>query len=652
MITTLSADAQNVGISTDGAAPDLKSILDLNVGALASKRGMLIPRMSYAERIALGGSLTSADAGLWVYQNTDPPIYDPKNDRGFFYYDAASSSWVRVGIGRNGWSTSGNSNVNVPTLTQYLGTSGTAPIAGRDFILRSVNPPTPKPQLFIANSVSPLTGFTGLNNDAPLERLDVGGGVRIGSTVVTPATPEGTIVYGDNLATPAYNWHYGNTTGTPAGWKRMENAETLVPATPNNYPKDTLTCPAVPVAGSLVKGVSAGTTNTTPFPTNMPGAPITTKGFRAQYLYRGSELSTMGLCPGNITGIGFTLTANDLTTLQIDLEVRLANTTTNNFTAVPTATTCWIDTAASIKVFDGTPLLASGAFPINFSVPFNWTGGNLVIDVMWQRNTVIGNSPPVEVENTGISGFNPTKYYANTSNTAPNPVTTQHGKTIDDFPSPVPATSLFNILTTRPVTRFEGSVKATTYVNGTAPYVLYTQAIMLDSAANPADTWAGGAMNFRGPGTINARAGAFDGNTRLSDHVFDRYFDDRVKSEDQQAAADYRYVELPRLKAYLEAERHLPNMPSRKEWEQRGIRSLGELQTGLWETVETQALQITELEKDLSTLEALAFGKDLDPEALERMIAEVRSSPRLSEQQKLHLIDALHQRAGRQMPRK
>jgi hypothetical protein len=82
-------------------------------------------------------------------------------------------------------------------------------------------------------------------------------------------------------------------------------------------------------------------------------------------------------------------------------------------------------------------------------------------------------------------------------------------------------------------------------------------------------------------------------------------------------------------------------MPSRTEWEEAGGMSLGRLQTGLWRTVESQALYITQLEQDLSVLEDLAFGSDLSPERIHALLNDVMRSPRLTEAQKLHLTATL-----------
>lgn len=157
-------------------------------------------------------------------------------------------------------------------------------------------------------------------------------------------------------------------------------------------------------------------------------------------------------------------------------------------------------------------------------------------------------------------------------------------------------------------------------------------------------TWASSAPNYRGPGTVHARSAVYDGNLQLNDHVFDRYYDGKVQPMDEQAAATYTHVPLSELKPYRAEERHLPNMPSRSTWNTEGMPSVGQLQNGLWKEVETQALYITELERDLGSLERIAFGEALTEEERATLRAEIQRSPRLTEQQKMHLNAALEQR--------
>ena len=191
----------------------------------------------------------------------------------------------------------------------------------------------------------------------------------------------------------------------------------------------------------------------------------------------------------------------------------------------------------------------------------------------------------------------------------------------------------------RPVTRFTGTVVTPTTVSRSANYLQYDGGLMIGSG-----TWLAGAT-FHGAGTVNAQKGIYDGGTLLSDHVFDRYFDGAPRPEEAHTSQGYAYVGLDQLRQRLEKDRHLPNMPSRTEWEAKGGASLGTITTGLWESVEDQALYITQLEKDLAALEEMAFGNDLSPQEAKRLMGEVQGSKRLSEAQKLHLIDALNEKA-------
>jgi hypothetical protein len=80
--------AQNVGINNDGSQPDNSAMLDLK----ATNKGLLIPRLTEAERIAIVNPAT----GLMVFQ-TD-------GTKGFYYFETA---WKLVG-GNSQWTTSGS----------------------------------------------------------------------------------------------------------------------------------------------------------------------------------------------------------------------------------------------------------------------------------------------------------------------------------------------------------------------------------------------------------------------------------------------------------------------------------------------------------------------------------------------------------------
>ena len=91
------ANAQSVGINSNGTAPDGSAMLDVS----STARGFLAPRMTAVQRAAI----KNPAIGLLVYQ-TD-------GTAGYYYYDG--SSWVIIGNG------SGNGTVT--------SVSGTAPIS-------------------------------------------------------------------------------------------------------------------------------------------------------------------------------------------------------------------------------------------------------------------------------------------------------------------------------------------------------------------------------------------------------------------------------------------------------------------------------------------------------------------------------------------
>ena len=82
--------AQNVGINFNGAAPNASAAFDVDVTALAGqKKGLLMPRVTLAERMAMSPLLTPAQ-GLMVYQT---------NDAEGFYYNTSTTNiptWVTL----------------------------------------------------------------------------------------------------------------------------------------------------------------------------------------------------------------------------------------------------------------------------------------------------------------------------------------------------------------------------------------------------------------------------------------------------------------------------------------------------------------------------------------------------------------------------
>ena len=105
----------------------------------------------------------------------------------------------------------------------------------------------------------------------------------------------------------------------------------------------------------------------------------------------------------------------------------------------------------------------------------------------------------------------------------------------------------------------------------------------------------------KGAGTLNATA-VYDDNTLLTDWVFDLHYDGRINEQDKHASPNGRLWNIEDTEQFAKDNRHLPTMPGREAWEEGGKRSLGELVTALWETVEQQQLQIFDLNQRIEKL--------------------------------------------------
>jgi hypothetical protein len=162
----------------------------------------------------------------------------------------------------------------------------------------------------------------------------------------------------------------------------------------------------------------------------------------------------------------------------------------------------------------------------------------------------------------------------------------------------------------RPDIRFTGQIggsppSCTVY---NSDYLLSNVPILVGSPA-----WAATSPSpytNKGPGTLVAQVAVWGGNTMLSDHVFDQYFDGAVREEDDHAS-DYRYTPLKSMVNYVERERHLPTIDGREAWYDRGAPSMDHLTNQLWVTVEEQALYIKELNERLDLLQKYLIEKRL-----------------------------------------
>ncbi len=139
--------AQNVGINNTGAAPNPYAVLDVDV--TTNDKGLLIPRLSTAQRTSIAG-LGLTEEGLMVYDNTTTS---------FWYWDGAQ--WVEV-QSKRAWQLQGNAGTTPGT--DFLGTTGP-----QDLVIKTSNTEAMR---VMAN------GDVGIGTAAPAHQLQVQGDVR------------------------------------------------------------------------------------------------------------------------------------------------------------------------------------------------------------------------------------------------------------------------------------------------------------------------------------------------------------------------------------------------------------------------------------------------------------------------------------------
>lgn len=152
------AQAQNIGINANGAAPAASALLDIDATALpaANKRGLLIPRIALASRNNAAPVVAPA-ASLVIY-NTATAGTAPNNVAPGFYYWDGVSQWLRMYSGNDAWSTTGNSGTTAGT--NFIGTTD-----AKDFVVKTGGSATGNERMrvqaagqTVVNRVSAATG--------------------------------------------------------------------------------------------------------------------------------------------------------------------------------------------------------------------------------------------------------------------------------------------------------------------------------------------------------------------------------------------------------------------------------------------------------------------------------------------------------------
>lgn len=104
------AYCQGIAINEDGSTAHPNAILEVK----STNKGILIPRMTQAERTAIFPAATPSAKGMLVYQTTSP-------QEGFWYYDGNTWIYLNPGTGSAGWLLLGNSGTN--ETNNFLGTT-------------------------------------------------------------------------------------------------------------------------------------------------------------------------------------------------------------------------------------------------------------------------------------------------------------------------------------------------------------------------------------------------------------------------------------------------------------------------------------------------------------------------------------------------
>ena len=175
-----------VGIGTN--SPNASSVLEIS----SNNKGLLIPRMTQAERLAI----VSPGNGLLVYQ-TD-------NTNGFWYCNNVSV-WINL-QGSAGWDVSGNTGTN--PATNFLGTTDAN---GVDFITNNNTAVTVLPTGEVGIGETNPTVQLHLKGSYPLFRFNNG---SEGLDKILSTDANGIVSWVDNsiLSTPDADWIFASGT--------------------------------------------------------------------------------------------------------------------------------------------------------------------------------------------------------------------------------------------------------------------------------------------------------------------------------------------------------------------------------------------------------------------------------------------------------
>lgn len=644
------------------ATPNSKAMLDLN----DVTRGFLAPRFNYANRPP---GMAAADNSLLYYQKDSLDVAGVPQPRGYYYWDNTISQWVHAALG-SGWRLGGNSGTN--SATNFIGTTNSVAMRIQTNGAPRIQLNTaPGYQVQIgttgaATEQLEVNGAMRVYSTQPVtsDPTPVEGAIRYNNTT---GAHEGNV---NNPLGGGQIQYVGWYQLENAFKTRVKQRYESVPVAACVYPAPVVV-PNGATAGSWltidVNGAGAnpstGSTLETPYSTFWEDG-------RHQYLYLSSDLQALGVCPNtDIKGVAFQTAGAGSALGMRNIHVKMKNEGSNNL--VDFINSGLVDCGAYniTYVSGGAPLVVVNGWNAHQFNIQNWqwlgVGNNMLVEYCFDNQDWTTNTP-VYYENAAYNAMyglycdacgnatfgSTTCYYAGPCSAAPLYASAGGGNNSPVAP-PGPSSNTVGVLcngwgwngalgggcawttttslTTcdgtfqyqgahsaaarRPLLKFDAQTSGVTisYVNGS--YLLAQgEGVMIGDYASWANSALYGscaAYQFKGPGTIAARSSVWGGSVLLSDHVFDNYYDGKIKPEDQKQAIGYRHYPMKEMESYIERERHLPTIAGREEWNKEGMFSVDQLTNQLWVTVETQSLYIKELNDRMNALQDYLVDKRL-----------------------------------------
>jgi hypothetical protein len=612
LISANKLSAQNVAINADGSAPNASAMLDIK----STTQGLLIPRMTTVQRTAI----LAPAVGLKVFDT---------NTRSFHFYNGVQ--WVEMAsVAANFWLVNG---INAYNNTGYAGLGTNIPASRLHIVGNEASIPlriqnklvTGHAGIHFYNSSNALMGQIGFGNisapalansfyagsigNAPFifttgnierMRIDNAGGINIGTTGIPAASsivdikstnkglliPRMTMGQRNLIASPAASLLIYQTDNTP-GYYYYNGTGWLQLASGGNANNWSLNSPNIFNSNTGNVGIGTGT----------PASKLTVQ----------SAYDTYGIThtDGNVkisTYIGKGGGAWFGTESNHRLHIYTNGSGTPNITFHPDFYTDIRGKKPIMRFYDET----SG---FNLSGDIRSNEKNLEIAASKASILVVGNPTP---GNLILQADDPSSQFllgAAAGNVG-------IGTNAPDFKLTIKSTlvqsntntHVLKLVGRNPVLDLSdgaasyGYIKAWTY----QPYAPFTRGLVLGAQPGQAiflSTNYGATMtiannNNVGIGTTNpAYKLSVNGTTQTKEVIVESGWADYVFDK------KYKLLSLNEVEKFIQQNNHLPNIPSAKEIEEKGLH-LGDTQRRMMEKIEELTLYVIELRKEIEKLKA------------------------------------------------